>query len=38
MNSLLDKYYANEKRKIILLFPRYTGIEMKQKAETGAIT
>ena len=24
MNLLLGKYYANEKRKILLLFPTYT--------------
>ena len=33
MNLLLGKYYANEKRKIILSFPMYTVIaELKLKA------
>ena len=32
MNLLFGKYYAIEKRKIILLFPTYTGIaELKFK-------
>ena len=32
MNLLLGKYYASEKRKIVLLFPTYTVIvELKPK-------